>query len=195
MDIQGKRVLVVGLGKSGVSSALFLQSRGARVTVSDAKSEDQLRDEIPALLDRGIGVVSLHHNIGANPEWPEYHQVIGGAWLAGKRSIDGKEYGPSTFEHGQEIRIEIADEDHPITKGLVGFVIHDETYGNTYVSPSVHVLLRAENPKNVSPFAWVSQHGKSRVVYFQAGHDAEAWQHPGFQEILRRSIRWAAQHE
>ncbi len=148
-----------------------------------------------ALLDRGIGVVSLHHNIGANPEWPEYHRVIGGAWLAGKRSIDGKEYGPSTFEHGQEIRIEIADEDHPITKGLVGFVIHDETYGNTYVSPSVHVLLRAENPKNVSPFAWVSQDGKSRVVYFQAGHDAEAWQHPGFQEILRRSIRWAAQHE
>ena len=43
MDLSGKRVLVVGLGKSGVASALFLKARGARVTVSDTKTEDQLR--------------------------------------------------------------------------------------------------------------------------------------------------------
>lgn len=61
MDVKGKRVLVVGLGKSGVASALFLESRGARVTVSDAKSEEQLRDEIPALLDRGIVVETGKH--------------------------------------------------------------------------------------------------------------------------------------
>src|SRR5208282_1005589 len=34
MELNNKRVLVVGLGKSGVASALFLKSRGARVTVS-----------------------------------------------------------------------------------------------------------------------------------------------------------------
>ena len=34
MDVNNKRVLVVGLGKSGVASALFLKSKGARVTVS-----------------------------------------------------------------------------------------------------------------------------------------------------------------
>src|SRR3954452_11704014 len=61
MDVQGKRVLVVGLGKSGVASSLFLQSRGARVTVSDEKSQDQLREEIPALLDRGIVVETGEH--------------------------------------------------------------------------------------------------------------------------------------
>ncbi len=148
-----------------------------------------------ALLDRGIGVVSLHHNLSGNLEWAEYHKIIGGTWLWSKRTIDGRDYGPSTYEHGQEIPIQIADKEHPITKGLSDFVIHDETYGNTYVSPTVHVLLRANNSKNVSPFAWVSQHGKSRVVYFQAGHDAEAWKHPSFQEILKRSIRWAAQRE
>jgi type 1 glutamine amidotransferase len=147
------------------------------------------------LLDRGIGLVSLHHNLSGNLEWPEYHAVIGGTWLWQKRSIDGREYGPSTYEHGQEISVKIADKDHPITKGLSDFVIHDETYGNTYVSPTVHVLLRADNPKNVQPFAWTNQYGKSRVVYFQAGHDAEAWKHPAFQEILGRSIRWAAGRE
>lgn len=61
MDVQGKRVLVVGLGKSGVASALFLESRGARVTVSDAKSEEQLKEEIPALLDRGVVVETGKH--------------------------------------------------------------------------------------------------------------------------------------
>lgn len=61
MDVHGKRVLVVGLGKSGVASSLFLQSRGARVTVSDEKSQEQLRNEIPALLDKGIVVETGKH--------------------------------------------------------------------------------------------------------------------------------------
>ena len=61
MDVNGKRVLVVGLGKSGVASALFLKARGARVTVSDTKTEDELRGEIPALLDQGIAVETGGH--------------------------------------------------------------------------------------------------------------------------------------
>jgi UDP-N-acetylmuramoylalanine--D-glutamate ligase len=61
MDLANKRVLVVGLGKSGVASALFLKKHGARVTVSDAKPEDQLRSEIPLLLDHGITVETGGH--------------------------------------------------------------------------------------------------------------------------------------
>src|SRR3954471_2868583 len=61
MNVKGKKVLVVGLGKSGVASALFLESRGARVTVSDSKAEAQLNEEIPALLDRGIVVETGKH--------------------------------------------------------------------------------------------------------------------------------------
>jgi len=61
MDLQNKRVLVVGLGKSGVASALFLKAHGARVTVSDTKPPDQLKDEIPILLDHGIAVETGGH--------------------------------------------------------------------------------------------------------------------------------------
>ena len=61
MDLNGKRVLVVGLGKSGVASALFLKGHGAQVTVSDTKSGDELRNEIPVLLDHGITVESGGH--------------------------------------------------------------------------------------------------------------------------------------
>jgi UDP-N-acetylmuramoylalanine--D-glutamate ligase len=52
---------VVGLGKSGVASALFLKAHGARVTVSDTKSGDELRNEIPVLLDHGITVETGGH--------------------------------------------------------------------------------------------------------------------------------------
>ncbi len=61
MDLNNKRVLVVGLGKSGVASALFLKSRGARVTVSDSKPETELRDEILLLLEHGITIETGGH--------------------------------------------------------------------------------------------------------------------------------------
>src|SRR5271154_1396398 len=61
MDVKNKRVLVVGLGRSGVASALFLKAKGARVTVSDTKPQDQLKDEIPVLLDHGIAVETGGH--------------------------------------------------------------------------------------------------------------------------------------
>jgi UDP-N-acetylmuramoylalanine--D-glutamate ligase len=61
MELNGKRVLVVGLGKSGVASALFLKAHGAQVTVSDTKSGDELRNEIPVLLDHGITVETGGH--------------------------------------------------------------------------------------------------------------------------------------
>jgi len=61
MKLKDKPVLVVGLGKSGVASAQFLLARGAKVTVSDSKSPEQLANEIPALLDRGIAVETGGH--------------------------------------------------------------------------------------------------------------------------------------
>jgi UDP-N-acetylmuramoylalanine--D-glutamate ligase len=61
MDLNNKRVLVVGLGKSGVASALFLKSRRARVTVSDSKPEAELRNEILLLLEHGITVETGGH--------------------------------------------------------------------------------------------------------------------------------------
>ncbi|MGH9581152.1 MAG: UDP-N-acetylmuramoyl-L-alanine--D-glutamate ligase, partial [Terriglobales bacterium] len=61
MDLKGKRILVVGLGKSGVAAALFLGARGARVTVSDSKTEAELSHQIPALLDAGVTVETGGH--------------------------------------------------------------------------------------------------------------------------------------
>ncbi|HWZ44074.1 MAG TPA: UDP-N-acetylmuramoyl-L-alanine--D-glutamate ligase [Candidatus Saccharimonadales bacterium] len=61
MELKNKRVLVVGLGRSGVAAAFFLQDHGARVTVSDSRPQPQLQGEIPSLLDRGISVETGRH--------------------------------------------------------------------------------------------------------------------------------------
>jgi UDP-N-acetylmuramoylalanine--D-glutamate ligase len=61
MDVKNKRVLVVGLGKSGTSAAMLLHNQGARVTVSDAKTEAELGKDIPALLELGIVVETGAH--------------------------------------------------------------------------------------------------------------------------------------
>jgi UDP-N-acetylmuramoylalanine--D-glutamate ligase len=63
MDLKNKRVLVVGLGKSGVSAALYLRRLGARVTVSDARAGEALSKEIPALLDAGVMVETGGHGV------------------------------------------------------------------------------------------------------------------------------------
>jgi UDP-N-acetylmuramoylalanine--D-glutamate ligase len=63
MELKNKRVLVVGLGKSGRAAALFLRDRGARVTVSDERSVAALEREIPALLDAGIMVEAGGHGL------------------------------------------------------------------------------------------------------------------------------------
>jgi UDP-N-acetylmuramoylalanine--D-glutamate ligase len=63
MELKGKKVLVVGLGKSGLAAALFLCHRGARVTVSDARSAEELGKQIPALLEEGIMVETGGHGL------------------------------------------------------------------------------------------------------------------------------------
>src|SRR5512146_426443 len=63
MDLKGKKVLVVGLGKSGLAAALFLRHKGAQVTVSDVRSAEALADEIPALLEEGIMVEAGGHGL------------------------------------------------------------------------------------------------------------------------------------
>lgn len=49
MNLQDKRVVVVGLGLTGVAVARFCATRGARVTVTDAKSADRLAERIRQL--------------------------------------------------------------------------------------------------------------------------------------------------
>lgn len=56
MEIAGKKTVVVGLGKTGISTAVFLKKRGAQVTVSDSSKDINLDDAAKKLQEIGINV-------------------------------------------------------------------------------------------------------------------------------------------
>jgi hypothetical protein len=145
-----------------------------------------------ALLEKGIGIVALHHTLGAHANWPEYDKIIGGRFQLADRVVDGKTLPRSGYDHDQDIAVKVADAEHPITRGLKDFSIHDETYCRYDTDPQARVLLTTDHPKSDPELAWVKQYGRSRVFYLQLGHDHLAYENPSFRELVARGIRWSA---
>ena len=132
MDLKNKRVLVVGLGKSGLSAAIFLRGQGARVTVSDTRSAVALAKEIPALLEAGIMVESGGHGLltfrrqdlivispGVPMDTPEVKQVVAfGLPVIGELEL------ASRFLQGQVVAI-TGSNGKTTTTALVGQIFRD----------------------------------------------------------------------
>ena len=53
-DLEGKRVLVVGLARTGLVVSLFAAERGAVVTATDMRTESSLAETAPQLRDAGV---------------------------------------------------------------------------------------------------------------------------------------------
>jgi type 1 glutamine amidotransferase len=150
------------------------------------------RNAFCRLLKTGIGVVALHHNLAAHRNWDEFTHIIGGKYLFEPQVIKGEEYKPSTYFHDQDITVRVASKDHPVTKGISDFQIHDETYKGYYTAPDVDVLLTTEHVNSDPELAWTTAYENSPVVYLLLGHDSKAWRHPVYPELLLNAIRWAA---
>lgn len=54
MDFQGKRVLVLGAGISGMSVSTILKRLGAEVTLSDSRSEEKINKDFSLLRNAGV---------------------------------------------------------------------------------------------------------------------------------------------
>jgi len=61
LDFADKRVTVVGLGLEGVDTVRYLASRGARVTVSDAKPRERLAERVEQVAN-----LSVRFSLGGN---------------------------------------------------------------------------------------------------------------------------------
>jgi len=63
LNLRNKKVLVVGLGKSGSSAAKFLIRRGAKVTVTDILEEDKLKEAAQGLRKQGAHLELGEHRM------------------------------------------------------------------------------------------------------------------------------------
>lgn len=85
LDLEGKRVAVIGLARSGMAAARFLLSRGVSVVGADAKSGEALADERHQLTELGgefIGDFRDRSQLGAvdlaviSPGVPHPHPIL-----------------------------------------------------------------------------------------------------------------------
>lgn len=160
MDLKNKRVLVVGLGKSGLSAAMFLRAQEARVTVSDTRSAVALAQEIPALLEAGIMVESGGHGLltfrrqdlivvspGVPMDTPEVKQVVAfGLPVIGELEL------ASRYLQGQVVAI-TGSNGKTTTTTLVGKIFEDAgvpTLVGGNIGLPVIDLVAKSSPETVS---------------------------------------------
>ena len=153
-------------------------------------SEQEKKDFLDCV-NKGKGLVVLHHAYVSYTEWPEYQKIIGGIWKYQPwTDHNGVSYPASSYIHNVQFRVKIANRKHPVTKGIEDFDIIDETYKDGCVNPDVHVLLTTDEPTSTPSVAWTNRYGKSKVVTILLGHDQQAWNNPSFQKLVTQAIMW-----
>lgn len=153
---------------------------------------DQQKENMLALLKKGVGLVMWHHSLANWQDWPEADQLVGGKYWIGRRKRGDKVMPSSGFREGLDLKMHIEDADHPITKGMKDFEIHDEVYNRQWFAKDIHVLVTCDHPASDKPIAWIPKTPGMRVFAYQGGHDAKAWVNPGQRRLLAQGIRWVA---
>ena len=130
--------------------------------------------------DTPQGYLVLHHALLAYPRWPFWSALTG---------IENRSFG---YHINQQIRVEVANTDHPITAGMTAWDMIDETYTMADCSPENTVLLTVDHPLSMRTIAWTRQHRQSRILCWQSGHDGQTFNNPHFRAFLQRGLLWLA---
>ncbi|MEW6357839.1 MAG: HEAT repeat domain-containing protein [Planctomycetota bacterium] len=156
------------------------------------KISEKRQVNLLALLDRGVGVVTLHHALADYQDWPEFKKIAGGKFRSREMVEDGVTYPKSGWKDDVRWRVHIADPEHPITKGMEDFEITEETYCRYGVEPNVHVLLTTDEPTSEKAVGWCGTYRKSRTFAVQLGHGPSAHTNGNYRWLVAQAIRWAA---
>jgi uncharacterized protein len=150
---------------------------------------DTQKAKFLSLVDKGVGLVVLHHALVSYQHWPDYERIIGGKYpeADGKSGVVTSQVG---YEHDVDVPVVVVAKDHPVVAGLSDFILRDEIYWGFTVRPDVIPLLSTTHPKSGKPLAWARTEKNSRVVFIQLGHGPEAFEDLNYRKIVAQSIRW-----
>ncbi len=137
---------------------------------------------------RGMPMLFLHHSICSCQRWDGFREMVGGRYV-----IEGYGTGserPSEYTHDLDIPVHIVDKNHPVTRGMEDFMIHDEGYLHLQMAGGITPLLTTDHPGCSSPLAWSIRHGASTTVYMMPGHDRQAYDNPHFRQLVSNTLGW-----
>ncbi|MEX2173750.1 MAG: PVC-type heme-binding CxxCH protein [Pirellulaceae bacterium] len=169
--------------------------------------------EVDALAKKGIGIVCIHYAVEV-PKGPAGENFLD--WIGG--------YFEAHWSVNPHWTASFAKfPDHPISRGVEPFEIHDEWYyhmrfreGMKGVTPILTALPpkeslnRADGPHSGNPavrqavlqrkepqhMAWAAERpGGGRGFGFTGGHDHWNWGDPNFRKIVLNAIVWCAKGE
>ena len=175
-----------------------------------------------ALLDQGKGVVALHHAIAGWPAWPEYAELLGGAFLYRSGLLRGVHRPDSGYRHDVAHRVQVLKADHPVVAGVTAsFPLTDELYLGEVFEDSLIPLLASdgsftrdnfysaaqavsgrmfsnegwEHPEGSNLIGWAKRARRSPLVYLQPGDGPATYADPNYRRLIENAIRWAASPE
>jgi uncharacterized protein len=140
------------------------------------------RAAIAGHVARGAGLLGLHTASICFDDWPQWGEVLGGAW------VWGRSFHPPLGPVRAVLRPE-----HPLSAGLPDFGVVDEAYTALALQPGVSVAATVQAPGQVpQPAVWTHAYGGGRVAYDALGHDADSLNEPTHRRLVQRAARWAA---
>jgi len=84
-----------------------------------------------------------------------------------------------------------SEKEHPITKGMESFSIHDEPYEfDFFPDKELDIFLSYTLNDKVYPAGWTSKDGEGRLVYFAFGHSESTFVENAVQELVLKGIEW-----
>ena len=157
-----------------------------------AAVEQILRKSLLDYVAGGGGIAAIHFAIGANRQWPGFHELLGATFTG--------------HPWNEEVGVRVDDPSHPLVQAYDGkdFRIADEIYqfGDPYDRGKLRVLLSLDTKRtnmgvkwirrkdNDFALAWVKTHGKGRVFYTSFGHRTELFWDPQLLQFYLDAVQF-----
>ncbi len=162
-------------------------------TQGDPPLTDAQKKAILDFVKGGKGTVHIHCGTDSFYKWPEYGELLSGAYFKTHHPNDKK------------LTLKVEDPNHPATKMLGGsWTLADEFYQyrpESFSRDRVHVLLSVDTDKSDLapqqmekggdyPLSWCRMVEKGRSFTTALGHRDDVWTDPTYQAHLLGGIKW-----
>ncbi|TCO07326.1 ThuA domain-containing protein [Natronoflexus pectinivorans] len=151
---------------------------------------DEQKEAFIKLTEKGTGMVFLHHSLVSYQEWDIFPRIIGGKYFHDRFTYPAERY--STYKHNIELKIEIIDENHPVTYGMNHFTIMEEGYDNIFIFNDVVPILQTDHPHSVSTIGWINRFNQSTNVYIMPGHGPDLFHHPQYRKLIANALGYVS---